>query len=198
MKKPVNIFIIMVTIGVAVASYIVIEGDKAPAPQINLNTKNMENLKIKSSAFEEGGSIPAKYTCDGESVSLPLEIGGVPDGTKSLALVMYDPDIPESAKKALGVDIFVHWIKWNILATTTSIKEGVEPDGVSGKGGSGKLAYVGPCPPDREHRYFINIYALDTKIDLAEGSGKEALEAAMQGHVLAAGELMGKYDRVKN
>jgi Raf kinase inhibitor-like YbhB/YbcL family protein len=157
----------------------------------------MKTLKITSSAFEDGFSIPSKYTCDGKSINPPLQISNVPESAKSLTLIMYDPDIPDSAKQALGVDIFVHWIKWNLLATTTEIKEGQEPAGVSGKGGSGKLTYVGPCPPDKEHRYFFQIYALDSMLNLPEGSSKENLEKAMEGHIIAWGELIGKYNKIK-
>ncbi len=196
MKKRV---IIIVTIAVVAVSFIVISRNKKStlSPVPNINITSMETLKITSGAFEENGLIPSKYTCDGQNINPPLEIGGMPSEAKSLALIMYDPDIPEAAKKSLGVDIFVHWIKFNIPATTTAIKEGQEPGGTLGKGGSGKLIYVGPCPPDREHRYFFQIYALDSKLNLPEGSSKEELEQAMEGHILAWGELVGRYNRTK-
>lgn len=184
-----------VIIVVVIVSYIIISKNKSPAPEMALDAQNMKTLKITSPAFEDGFSIPSKYTCDGEGISPPLEISGVPEAAKSLALIVEDPDIPDSAKQALGTDIFDHWVKWNIPATTTEIKEGMEPAGVSGKGGSGQLTYVAPCPPDKEHRYFFKFYALDSKINLPEGSSKQELEKVMADHIIASGELMGRYNR---
>ena len=147
----------------------------------------MEAFKVSSEAFEGGWSIPPKYTCDGENIIPPLQISGVPANAKSLVLVMEDPDA--------SMGNFVHWLKWNIPVSTTEIMEGMEPLGVSGKGSRGTLTYVGPCPPDREHRYFFKIYALDSELDLPEGSNKLEVERFMKGHILASTELMGRYNR---
>ena len=144
-------------------------------------------MKIKSPAFENGGRIPAKYTCDGEDISPPLEFEDVPEDAKSLALVMDDPDAP--------MGTFDHWVVWNIPPETRSIEEGKEPEGVQGMTDFGRKGYGGPCPPRGEHRYFFKLYALDTKLDLPEGSRKSDLEKAMKGHIIAQATLMGRYSR---
>lgn len=144
-------------------------------------------MELRSSAFENGGDIPSTYTCDEADVSPPLDISDVPEGTAALALVMDDPDAP--------MGTFDHWIIWNIPADTTQIAEGTEPEGVQGRTGFGRLGYGGPCPPSGTHRYMFKLYALDDKLDLAEGARKAQLEAAMQGHVLAEALLEGRYRR---
>lgn len=144
-------------------------------------------MQLTSSAFEAGGRIPGKYTCDGEDKSPPLTISGVPGGTKSLVLVMDDPDAPAGT--------WDHWVVFNIPPSVTDIPEGQEPAGVHGKGTSGNLEYHGPCPPDREHRYFFKLYALDTQLDLREGASKQDVEQAMAGHVIEQAEFMGRYER---
>jgi len=144
-------------------------------------------MKLKSSAFEHGGMIPSAYTCDGRDVSPPLEVTDVPPGTASLALVMDDPDAPGGT--------FDHWIVWNIPPETRVFPEGTEPSGVQGRTDFGKLGYGGPCPPSGVHRYMFRLYALDTKLDLPEGSRKADVLKAMQGHVLAEALLQGNYSR---
>lgn len=147
-------------------------------------------LQIKSSAFNQGALIPKKYTCDGQDVSPPLTWTGVPLGTKSLALVMDDPDAP--------VGNWDHWILFNVPPQTTALPENVESLPAATLGGKNswrRTGYGGPCPPDREHRYFFKLYALDTVLDLKEGVTKKELEAAMQNHILEKAELMGRYDR---
>ncbi|MDO8591208.1 MAG: YbhB/YbcL family Raf kinase inhibitor-like protein [bacterium] len=143
---------------------------------------------IKSSAFENNSNMPAKYTCDGENISPPIEIGGVPAEAKSLALLMHDPDAPVSG----GWD---HWIKFNISPETKIIEEGKEPAGVSGKGTRGNLSYNGPCPPSGTHHYVFTIYALDTLLNLPSGASKKEVEQALEGHVLGQGKLVGLYSR---
>ncbi len=159
----------------------------------------METLKISSKAFEEGGNIPPRYTCDGDDVSPLLRIQGIPEKAKTLVLIMDDPDIPDSVKQSRGIDVFDHWVKWDIPVTgdTMIFEEGQEPSGVSGKNSSGELSYHGPCPPDREHRYFFKIYALDSELGLKEGASQKEVERAMQGHIIASGGLMGRYNRQK-
>jgi len=152
-------------------------------------------MKLTSPALPLNGKIPRKYTCDGDNISPPLNIENVPTTAKSLVLIMDDPDIPDSVKKKFNIEVWVHWIVFNIPATITEIKEGQNPEGVLGKNTGGKKAYGGPCPPDREHRYFFKLYALDTKLNLPEGVTKRQVEEAMQGHILAQAELIGRYQR---
>jgi len=149
-------------------------------------------MKLASPAFENGEKIPSRFTCDGAAVSPPLTISDVPSGAKSLVLIMDDPDVP----RVLRSDgIWDHWVVFNIPVDTAEIAEGEEPDGTHGKGTGGNLNYFGPCPPDREHRYFFKVYALDAELDLPEGATKQQVESAMEGHVLATAELMGRYER---
>jgi len=145
-------------------------------------------MKISSSAFADGKSIPSKYTCDGADTSPPLSIEGVPPGAKSLALIMDDPDAPGGT--------FDHWIVWNIDPKTTAIAEGQSPKGITGRNGFGKDGYGGPCPPSGEHRYYFKLYALDMTLNLPPSSKKADLEKAMKGHTLADAQMMGRYRKV--
>ena len=150
-------------------------------------------ISVRSSAFEDGGMIPPKYTCDGQDVSPPLQWEGVPAEAKSIALISDDPDAP--------VGTWVHWVMWNIAPKTRGLPENVPPqpqlpDGPrQGVSDFGRPGYGGPCPPSGTHRYYFKVYALDTMLDLPDGSRKASLVAAMDGHVLAEGQLMGKYRR---
>jgi len=148
-------------------------------------------MRLTSSAFQEGGSIPQKFTCDGSDTSPPLSISGVPEEAKSLVLIMDDPDAMKPAGK-----VWDHWIVWNIPVGTMEIEEGKEPEGVHGKGTSGNLKHHGPCPPDAEHTYVFKLYALDAKLDLKEGATKPEVERAMEGHVLTKTELRARYKRL--
>lgn len=150
-------------------------------------------MKLTSTAFQQGGKIPSKYTCDGQNINPPLQIADVPANAKSLALIMDDPDVPESVRKDR---MWVHWVIYNMPAAATTIAENSQPKGTAGKGTGKTLAYQGPCPPDREHRYFFKLYALDTLLSLKEGAAKEEVEKAMKGHIIAQTELMGKYERI--
>ncbi len=144
-------------------------------------------MKIYSSAFEHGQPIPSKYACEGENVSPPLAFEDVPGETKSLALVVDDPDAP--------VGVFDHWIAWNLNPDTRELPEDARVE-TQGKNHYGELQYRGPCPPPGSpHRYFFKAYALDTLLDLPQGSSKGQLEEAMEGHILAKGELVGTYKR---
>lgn len=152
-------------------------------------------MNLESSAFEYEGKIPPKYTCDGEGISPPLQISGVPENAKSLVLIMDDPDVPKNLRSD---GMWDHWLVWNIPPETTEIAEGESPRGVIGKNTGGKAGYGGPCPPDREHRYFFKLYALDSMINLPpETATKKDLEQAMEGRILGQAELMGRYDRVR-
>jgi len=147
-------------------------------------------MKITSPVFQEGKTIPSKYTCDGINISPPLEITDVPKESKSLVLIMDDPDAIKPANK-----IWDHWIIFNMPPTTKKIEEGKEPQGIHGKGTSNNLKYQGPCPPDAEHRYFFKLYALDINLSLPEGATKTQVEEAMKGHILAQATLIGTYLR---
>lgn len=144
-------------------------------------------MKLTSPAFANNGAIPPEFTCDSADISPPLEISDVPKNTKSLALIMDDPDAP--------VGTFVHWAVWNISPDTKEIRKGNEPLGVQGTTGFRRKGYGGPCPPSGTHRYFFRLYALDAELKLPEGSAKHDLENAMQSHVIAQAQLMGTYKR---
>ena len=147
-------------------------------------------LSLTSSAFENNGDMPKVYTCDGSDTSPPLEISGVPEGTKSLVLINDDPDAPDPAAPKFTWD---HWVLYNIPPGTTSIPEGGSV-GTAGKNSWGRTDYGGPCPPIGKHRYFFKLYALDTELDLTNAD-KEAVKAAMQGHILEEAVLIGLYGR---
>lgn len=151
------------------------------------------SLKLTSPAFELGGVIPARYTCDGEDISPPLVIAGVPEAAQSLVLLVDDPDVPRSVRED---GLWVHWVMWNIDPEIAGIDEdSVPPGAVQGTTTAGVTKYGGPCPPDREHRYFFKLYALDTTLALPETAIEIDLEQAMEGHVIGLAELMGRYDR---
>ncbi len=148
----------------------------------------MDSLTISSSAFSHGEAIPARYTCNGADASPPLVIGKIPPTARSLALIMDDPDAPAGT--------WVHWVVWNIPVQTREILENTLPPGASqGRNGWKRNSYGGPCPPSGTHRYFFRLYALDTSLQLTSSATKADLERAMQGHILAKGELMGTYRR---
>ena len=150
-------------------------------------------MEIKSQAFTQGGLIPSKHTCDGQDVSPPLTWSGAPAGTQGFAVISDDPDAPAGT--------WVHWVIWNIPAGTQALEENVPkleapPNGArQGTNDFRRVGYGGPCPPSGTHRYFFRLYALDAPVDLKSTATKRELEKAMQGHVLARAELMGKYGR---
>jgi Raf kinase inhibitor-like YbhB/YbcL family protein len=152
---------------------------------------------ITSSAFSQNGEIPAKYTCDGKDVSPPLAWSGLPAGTKSLALIMDDPDAPDPAAPKMT---WVHWVLYNIPLDATGLPEGVKsgelPKGTKeGLNDWRRPGYGGPCPPIGRHRYFHKLYALDVVLPELGKATKQDLERAMKGHVLASTELVGTYKR---
>jgi Raf kinase inhibitor-like YbhB/YbcL family protein len=146
----------------------------------------MKELTIKSPEFHPNSSIPKKYSCDGENINPPITIEDTPKETKSITLIMDDPDAPSG--------IYNHWVVWNIPPSTIKISEHSVP-GTEGLNSAKQIGYTGPCPPSGAHRYFFKIYALDIELDLSVKSSKRDLEKAMQGHVLAKGELIGLYHR---
>lgn len=155
----------------------------------------MKELTITSPSFKHNGSIPSKYTCDGDNINPPLNIDGVPKEAVTLVLIMDDPDIPQFVKEKFGIDVWDHWVVFNIPTNVTTISEGRNPPGVLGKNTQNENVYTGPCPPDKEHRYFFKIYALDTKLDIDRNSTKRDVERIMKNHVIAKGELIGLYKR---
>lgn len=160
-------------------------------------TNTTKSLTVSSSAFAPGGSIPAKHTCEGGDVSPPLAIAGVPGGTKSLALVVEDPDAPDPAAPKR---VWTHWVAYDFPAETRALDEGAGNRaklGRPGKNDWGETAYRGPCPPIGQHRYFFRVFALDTELgDLHEPSKADLLKA-IDGHVLARGEVFGTYQKAK-
>ncbi len=155
------------------------------------------SFQLRSAAFENGGEIPAIYTCDGKDVSPPLEWDGVPQGTKSFALIVEDPDAPDPANPKM---IWVHWILFDIPSEIDELREGVTdamlPPGVkSGLNDWHRTGYGGPCPPIGCHRYFFRLYALDTMLDSLKRPTRPELEAAMDGHVLSEAVLLGTYQK---
>ncbi len=149
-------------------------------------------MQLTSTAFKQGEKIPSIYTCDGDNVNPPLEITGVPHEAKSLVLIMDDPDVPKHLRED---GMWDHWVVFDIPPDTRTIEENTEPDGTPGIGTNQETGYFGPCPPDREHRYFFKVFALDSRLDLPEKSTKTQVEQAMAGHVLFHAELMGTYER---
>lgn len=155
--------------------------------------KNIIQIKIEqvmvlsSPAFKNNETIPSEYTCDGTNVSPQLTITGVPANTQSLALIVEDPDAP--------IGTVTHWIIWNIPPEKLQFDKGEKISYPQGITIFGKTGYGGPCPPSGIHRYFFKLYALDTMLDLGDGSTKENLVQAMDGHILGQSTLMGKYSR---
>jgi Raf kinase inhibitor-like YbhB/YbcL family protein len=151
-------------------------------------------IQITSPAFKDGDPIPKKYTCDAENVSPPLEWSDLPEGTKSVAIICDDPDAP--------IGTWVHWVLYGLSPTQSSLEERVPAKDVlpgdvrQGRNDFKRFGYGGPCPPPgKAHRYFFKIYALDVDTDLEPGASKKQLRKAMEGHILAQGQLMGTYQR---
>jgi len=149
----------------------------------------MGDLELKSTAFSNGEEIPKKYGYKNDNVNPPLTINGIPPETKSMAIIMDDPD----AQAAVG-KIWVHWVIWNLDSTTTDIPESCTIlDTINGKNDFGELGYGGPAPPDKRHTYIFKLYALDTKLDSQKGATKAQIEGAMTGHVIEQTTLKGTF-----
>lgn len=155
-------------------------------------------MRLFCPAFDDGAIIPQKYTCDGTSVSPQLYLYDIPDGVESLVLFMDDSDIPQEIQEQMDIEVFDHWVVYNIPATTTMIQEG-EDVGTLGQSSRGTSAYVGPCPPTgyqpTEHRYVFHLFALDNSLDVLAGATKEEIQNLIEGHILAQTEYTGRYDR---
>ena len=149
----------------------------------------MRIMILESPSFKNGGTIPRKYGYKNENLSPPLIINQVPEETKSLALIMDDPD----AMGAVG-KVWVHWVLWNISPDTQKIEENSIPlNSIEGKTDFDKIGYGGPAPPDKEHLYIFKLYALDIKLNLEKNSTKTDLEESMKNHILMEAKLEGKY-----
>lgn len=155
-------------------------------------------FQLSSSAFENNETIPSKYTCDGENLSPPLTVSGVPEGTESLVLVMDDPDIPDTIKESRGIEKFNHWVLYNLSADISDIPEG-QNLGAVGVNSTESTAYTGPCPPaDMEpltHRYIFRLYAITGKLNFIKAPTLDEVEEAAKGSMLETAELIGVYRR---
>lgn len=155
-------------------------------------------MKISSPAFENGGAIPTRFTCDGDDVSPPLSWGDVPAGTQALALIVDDPDAPDPAAPKR---VWVHWVVYNLDPSSSGVPEAATraslgPEARDALNDWNRTGYGGPCPPVGRHRYFHKLHALDAKLpDLGPRARKADVERAMEGHVLARAELIGTYQR---
>jgi Raf kinase inhibitor-like YbhB/YbcL family protein len=155
------------------------------------------SLVLKSPVFDEGGVIPLKYTCEGDDIAPPLEWEGVPENTRSLVLIVDDPDAPDPEAPRMT---WVHWVVYNLPADVRGLPEGASADKLPVGTAQGlndwhNQAYGGPCPPIGRHRYFHKLYALDTVLEDMQAPTKTQVEAAMQGHVIAKAELVGTYKK---
>ncbi|HSI82056.1 MAG TPA: YbhB/YbcL family Raf kinase inhibitor-like protein [Solirubrobacterales bacterium] len=148
----------------------------------------MASFSLTSPAFEDGGDVPARHTCEGENVSPELAWSGVPERTRALALIVDDPDAPRGT--------FTHWLAWNIAPGEEALAERGSPP-VEGENDAGTTGYHGPCPPPGHgrHRYFFRLHALDAELELDHGAPRDELERALDGHVLGTAELVGGYER---
>ena len=153
-------------------------------------------MRIMSSAFREGERIPARYTCEGQNISPEISWDGAPAETRSLALIVHDPDAPRT-------NGFTHWMVYNIPAGTTEIPENIAEGsrvsgiGMQGKNDAGNIGYMGPCPPSGTHRYFLRLFALRKELDLPPGATATELQLAIHDHIIEQAELMGTYAKVR-
>jgi len=154
-----------------------------------LSPASAQGLKLSSSAFGSNESIPSKFTCDGAGMNPALQFSGVPANAKSLALIVEDPDVPKNIK---ADGLFEHWLIWDIPPTSKGFAEGEGKGGINETGSAG---FIGPCPPDREHRYFFKLFALDKMLTGVKIASKADLDKAMAGHIVAQTELVGRYQR---
>jgi Raf kinase inhibitor-like YbhB/YbcL family protein len=182
MKEPIKIFIHLVFLFM-----FMLAGCKNQTGNDSVGDAADMSIQV-TSIFNDGEKIPQVYTCDGGNISPPLSWSGVPSNTASLALIMDDPDAPAGT--------WVHWVLYNLQPDLTGIEQGKSGGGTQGINDFKRLGYGGPCPPKgTTHRYFIKVYALDTMLDLKSGATKAELESLMRGHIMAQGQLVGKYGR---
>jgi Raf kinase inhibitor-like YbhB/YbcL family protein len=171
--------------------------EKVPIDVNLLHAEENMTLSLKSSAYDNGGEIPSRYTCEGEDVSPPLVWTGVPETARSLVLIIDDPDAPDPKAPKM---IWVHWVLYNIPPDVSGLPEGIAPaklppGTLEGLNDWNRIGYGGPCPPIGRHRYFHKLYALDTVLEGMNTPTKAKVEAAMKGHVIAQTELVGTYQK---
>jgi Raf kinase inhibitor-like YbhB/YbcL family protein len=206
MTKKILVVLFIVFIGLIILFIILFNSHKTITQNtstlrkesVTIVPKKSGNMKITSSAFENNGTIPSQYTCDGEGINPPLAFEDVPSNAKSLVMLMDDPDVP---KNLLPAGVFDHWVIYNIPPTTHEIAESSVPAGVSqGLNGAGQEKYTPPCPPDREHRYFFKLFALDSTLEFQDPSKvtKQMVIDKMQGHIIEEAQLIGLYNRPQN
>lgn len=166
-------------------------------PPLNHDSSQVKEnsmFQLKSNAFQPDGYIPSRYSCEGENISPELTWSGAPQGTKSFALVLHDPDAPHPGG-------YTHWVVFNIPAEVTHVAENVAKQtnfpggGTQGKNDSGSTGYTGPCPPSGTHRYYFHLYAVDGPLNLNQSATREELEKALKNHTLGQTEYMGKYKK---
>ena len=150
-------------------------------------------MQLTSPAFPDNGLIPGQFTCDGDNILPQLEISDVPMDTQSFVLIIDDPDVPQTIRPDGNWD---HLLMWNIPGDIRIIFENKLPPGTVGRNSGGHTRYDGPCPPDKEHRYFFKLYALDTVLNVPAASDKTQLLENIQGHILTQCKLMGRYNRI--
>ena len=165
----------------------------------NLYAEESMKLTLKSTAFNNGGEIPSKYTCQGEDISPPLEWDGVPENTLSLVLIVDDPDAPDPKAPKMT---WVHWVLYNIPPNATGITEdagrqSLSPGTEEGLNDWKRTGYGGPCPPVGRHRYFFKLYALNIKLNDLNNPTKVEIEDSMKGHIIAKTEIIGTYLKSK-
>ena len=180
--KQITIFLIIFFVASLVATTVSAKGNNGS--KVNKNMA-IQNIKVFSSAFESNNTIPKKYTCNGENINPPIEFKGIPKEAKSLVLILEDPDAP--------MKVFTHWIVWNIVPIAKINEDSIS--GVEGMNDFRKIGYGGPCPPSGTHMYFFRVYALDKQLEIKTGTSRKELESEMIGHIIAKGELMGKYSK---
>lgn len=176
MKQPYAVIIVISFIMFVVVLFYTLKGD------------TMKQFSLASSAFEHNQPIPQQFSCKGENVSPPLTWHNAPQGTKSFALIVDDPDAPQGT--------WVHWVVFNLPAPVTNLEQNSNIEslgGIQGTTSFESIGYGGPCPPSGTHRYFFKLYAVDTMLNLKRGSSKEELLAALEGHILAQTELVGLF-----
>lgn len=157
---------------------------QAPA----VDTSNAAKFKLSSPAFQDSGSIPQKFTCQGQNVSPELNWSEAPADTQSFALIVDDPDAPGGT--------FTHWVLFDLPAETKQLAEGAPPIGVGGNNGLNQIGYMGPCPPNGIHRYYFRLYALDVpSLNLKAGASRGDVEAALKNHVIGVADTMGRYEQ---
>jgi Raf kinase inhibitor-like YbhB/YbcL family protein len=185
MKAFLFVFVVIIAAG----SVFYVLSNKTQFIKKQRDTNQLKNMRISSPEFQNNGEIPKKYTCDQDGTSLPLKFSDIPAETKSLALIMDDPDAPMTGG-------FAHWVVFNMNPATSEIAENMKPEsGIEGTSSSGKNGYVPPCPPSGAHHYHFKLYALDSELNLDGSAKREDVEKAMQGHIVEQAELIGLYQR---